>query len=164
VLADGNILQRVMARGYINNSEVLGMLNFLKACDDVVGEANTKGLATLMNMPAVSLLQRANANYDGAWFNVKHLYALLLHSQDIRPLAALADEFGYVVVKRDLPAPICVHQALAKVSFEISEVTIETVSAMGDGRVDQIERARILREIDHAEQALAQLKASVKVA
>jgi hypothetical protein len=140
------------------------MQNFLKACDDVVGEANTKALATLMNMPAVSLLQRANANYDGAWFNVKHLYALLLHSQDMRPLAALADEFGYTVVKREQPQPIDVHQALGKLAFEISEVTIETFGAMGDGRVDQIERARILREISHAEAALDQLKASVKVA
>lgn len=140
------------------------MQNFLKACDDVVGEANTKALATLMNMPAVSLLQRANANYDGAWFNVKHLYALLLHSQDMRPLAALADEFGYAVVKRQLPAAIDVYQALSKVSLEISELTVETHGAMGDGRVDQVERQRILREIDHAEIALAQLKASVKVA
>jgi hypothetical protein len=154
----------MMAVSHINNSEVLGMQNFLKACDDVVGEANTKGLATLMNMPAVSLLQRANANYDGAWFNVKHLYALLLHSQDMRPLEALADEFGYAVVKRELPVAIDVYQALSKVSLEISELTVETHGAMGDGRVDQVERQRILREIDHAEKALAQLKASVKAA
>lgn len=140
------------------------MLNFLKACDDVVDEADQKPFAKLMNMPVVSMQQRANANYDGAWFNVKHLYALLLHSQDMRPLAALAEEFGHTIVKRELPAAICVHQALGKVSFEISELTIETVGAMGDGRVDQVERQRILREIDHAEQALAQLKASVKVA
>ena len=60
------------------------MHDFLKACDTVVDEANTRQLATLMNMPPVSLLQRANANYDGAWFNVKHLYALLLHKVDGR--------------------------------------------------------------------------------
>ncbi|MFS2159207.1 phage regulatory CII family protein [Pseudomonas sp. Pseusp122] len=140
------------------------MLDFLKACDIVVDEANTKALAKLMNMPPVSLLQRANANYDGTWFNAKHLYALLLHTQDMRPLAALAGEFGYAIKKIELPAAIGVHQALSKVSFEISELTVETHSAMDDGRIDQIERARILREIDHAEQALAQLKASVKVA
>jgi hypothetical protein len=137
---------------------------FLKACHDVVKDAETKKLAALMNMPHISLLQRSNSENDAHWFNVKHLYALLLHSQDMRPLAALADEFGYTVVKREQPQPIDVHQALGKLAFEISEVTIETFGAMGDGRVDQIERARILREIDHAEQALAQLKASVKVA
>lgn len=140
------------------------MQNFLKACDDVVGEASTKALATLMNMPAVSLLQRANANYDGAWFNVKHLYALILHTGDMRPLSALAEEFGHTIVKRELPTAIDVYKALSKVSLEISELTVETHGAMGDGRVDQVERQRILREIDHAEIALAQLKASVKVA
>ncbi|MCF7545292.1 phage regulatory CII family protein [Pseudomonas petrae] len=153
-----------MARSHIKKFEVLGMQDFLRACDAVVEEADTKNLATLMSLPPVSLLQRANANYDGAWFNVKHLYALLLHTQDMRPLEALAGEFGYVIVKLEAPAPIDLHQALGKVAFEISQLTIETHGALSDGRVDQIERARILREVDHAEKALALLKASVKVA
>ena len=140
------------------------MLNFLKACDSVVDDANTKDLATLMNMPPVSLLQRANANYDGAWFNVKHLYSLLLHTDDMRPLAALAGEFGYSIVKTDQPKAIDIHDALGRATLEFAEVTVETHAAMADGRVDQVDRARILREIDHAESALAQLKASVKVA
>ncbi len=140
------------------------MQDFLRACDAAVEEADTKNLATLMSMPPVSLLQRANANYDGAWFNVKHLYALLLHTEDMRPLAALAGEFGYSIVASEKPVAIDVHQALGRAALEFAEVTVETHSAMRDGRVNQVERARILREIDHAEQALAQLKASVKVA
>ena len=140
------------------------MHDFLKACDTVVDEANTKQLATMMNMPPVSLLQRANANYDGAWFNVKHLYALLLHTQDMRPLAALAGEFGYSIVKKEQPTALGIHEALGRAALEFAEVTVETHAAMADGRVDQVERARILKEITHAEEALAQLKASVKVA
>lgn len=140
------------------------MHEFLKACDTVVGEANTKELATLMNMPPVSLLQRANSNYDGAWFNVKHLYALLLHTKDMRPLAALAGEFGYSIVQQDQPAPLAIHDALGRAALEFAEVTVETHTAMADGRVDQVERARILKEIAHAEEALTQLKASIKVA
>ena len=140
------------------------MQEFLRACDVVVEEANTKRLAALMNMPAVSLLQRANSNYDGAWFNAKHLYALLLHTQDMRPLSALAGEFGYSIVKKDQPAALGVHEALGRATLEFAEVTVETHSAMADGRVDQVERARILKEITHAEEALAQLKASIKVA
>ncbi|MEQ7920221.1 phage regulatory CII family protein [Xanthomonas sp. WHRI 1810A] len=140
------------------------MQDFLRACDVVVEEAETKNLATLMNMPPVSLLQRANANYDNAWFNVKHLYALLLHTDDMRPLAALAGEFGYSIAKVEQPVAIDIHQALGRAAFEFAEVTVETHSAMADGRVDQVERARILKEIAHAENALAQLKASVKVA
>lgn len=140
------------------------MQDFLRACDTSVEEANTKNLATLMSMPPVSLLQRANANYDGAWFNVKHLYSLLLHTDDMRPLAALAGEFGYSIMKTDQPMAIDIHEALGRATLEFAEVTVETHAAMADGRVDQVERARILREIDHAESALAQLKASVKVA
>lgn len=140
------------------------MQEFLRACDAVVEDADTKNLATLMNMPAVSLLQRANANYDGAWFNAKHLYALLLHTNDMRPLEALAGEFGFAIVPLVQPAAIDIHQALGRAALEFAEVTVETHSAMADGRVDQVERARILKEIAHAEEALATLKASVKVA
>ena len=140
------------------------MQEFLRACDAVVEDADTKNLATLMNMPAVSLLQRANANYDRAWYNAKHRYALLLHTNDMRPLEALAGEFGYAIVPLVQPAAIDIHQALGRAALEFAEVTVETHSAMADGRVDQVERARILKEIAHAEEALATLKASVKVA
>lgn len=140
------------------------MQEFLRACAAAVEEANTKNLATLMSMPPVSLLQRANANYDGAWFNVKHLYALLLHTKDMRPLAALASEFGYSIVSSEQPKAIDVHLALGRATLEFAEVTVETHAAMADGRVDQVERARILKEISHAEEALAQLKASIKAA
>lgn len=140
------------------------MQDFLKACHTVVQDADTKNLATLMGMPPVSLLQRGNADYDGAWFNVKHLYALLLHTEDMRPLAALAGEFGYLIVPAEQPAAIDIHQALGRAALEFAEVTVETHAAMADGRVDQVERARILKEVAQAEEALATLKASVKVA
>ncbi|WP_062382004.1 phage regulatory CII family protein [Pseudomonas abietaniphila] len=140
------------------------MHEFLKACDSVVDEADTKKLATLMNMPPVSLLQRANANYDGAWFNVKHLYALLLHTNDMRPLAALAGEFGYTVAKTAPPAAVEIHQALGRTTLEFAHLTVETHAAMADGRIDEVERARIMKEITHAEEALALFKASVKAA
>ncbi|WP_321847308.1 phage regulatory CII family protein [Pseudomonas paraveronii] len=140
------------------------MQDFLRACDTAVEEANTKNLAMLMSMPPVSLLQRANANYDGAWFNVKHLYSLLLHTEDMRPLAALAGEFGYSITKTTQPMAIDIHEALGRATLEFAEITVETHAAMADGRCDQVDRTRILREIDHAEKALAQLKASVKAA
>ncbi|MGH8418007.1 MAG: phage regulatory CII family protein [Pseudomonas sp.] len=140
------------------------MQDFLKACHTVVQDADTKNLATLMGMPPVSLLQRGNADYDGVWFNVKHLYALLLHTEDMRPLEALAGEFGYAIVKTIAPAAIDVHQALGRVALEFAELTVETHSAMSDGRVDQVERARIMKEIAHVKAAIAQYEASVKVA
>jgi hypothetical protein len=152
-----------MARSHINKFEVLGMQEFLKACHAVVHDADTKNLATLMGMPSISLLQRANAEYDNAWFNVKHLYALMLHTDDMRPLEALAGEFGYVVTKTVAPAAIDVHQALGRVALEFAELTVETHNAMSDGRVDQVERARIMKEIAHVKAAIAQYEASVKV-
>lgn len=139
------------------------MQEFLKACHAVVHDADTKNLATLMGMPSISLLQRANAEYDNAWFNVKHLYALMLHTDDMRPLEALAGEFGYVVTKTVAPAAIDVHQALGRVALEFAELTVETHNAMSDGRVDQVERARIMKEIAHVKAAIAQYEASVKV-
>lgn len=139
------------------------MQEFLKACHAVVHDADTKNLATLMGMPSVSLLQRANAEYDNAWFNVKHLYALMLHTDDMRPLEALAGEFGYVITKTVAPAAIDVHQALGRVALEFAELTVETHNAMSDGRVDQVERARIMKEIAHVKAAIAQYEASVKV-
>lgn len=139
------------------------MQEFLKACHAVVHDADTKNLATLMGMPSVSLLQRANAEYDNAWFNVKHLYALMLHTDDIRPLEALAGEFGYAITKTVAPAAIDVHQALGRVALEFAELTVETHNAMSDGRVDQVERARIMKEIAHVKAAIAQYEASVKV-
>ncbi|WP_434590144.1 Rha family transcriptional regulator [Pseudomonas sp. R4-76] len=157
-------MQRLMARSHINKFEVLRMQDFLKACHIAVQEAETKSLATLMGMPSISLLQRSNAEYDGAWFNVKHLYALLLHTGDMRPLAALAGEFGYAISKTAQPAAIDVHKALGRATLEFAELTVETHAAMADGRIDQVERARIMKEIADAEEALAQFKASIKSA
>ncbi|OQR30283.1 Rha family transcriptional regulator [Pseudomonas sp. Bc-h] len=139
------------------------MQEFLKACHAVVHDADTKNLATLMGMPSISLLQRANSEYDNAWFNVKHLYGLMLHTEDMRPLEALAGEFGYVITKTVAPAAIDVHQALGRVALEFAELTVETHNAMSDGRVDQVERARIMKEIAHVKAAIAQYEASVKV-
>ena len=140
------------------------MLDFLKACDNVVGEANTKDLATLMNMPPVSLLQRANANYDGAWFNVKHLFALLLHTGDMRPLAALADQFGFDLVKKEAPAPMVLTASMMLVGKEIADLTLAVHCALADGRVTQIEKQAIRKEIHHVRHELDVMEQSVKVA
>jgi len=140
------------------------MQSFLKACDAVVEEAETKSLATLMNMPPVSLLQRANANYDGAWFNVKHLYALLLHTKDMRPLAALASEFGFDLVAREKPVPTDLNSALMRLHVDLADVTRLAHDAQADGHVCSREKSELIKEADEVIVSLEVFKQSVKVA
>ncbi|MFJ2288149.1 phage regulatory CII family protein [Pseudomonas iridis] len=140
------------------------MLDFLNACNTVVDEANTKELATLMNMPPVSLLQRANANYDGAWFNVKHLFALLLHTGDMRPLIALADHFGFDLEARKKPAAKPLMVALGHLSAECGDVGRLIFDATADNHISQHEKAQGEKAILEAIDALQILRESLKAA
>lgn len=141
------------------------MLNLMRAIHDVVechGSANVAEGAAFTSRAL--LLQKANPDYDSHRMNVQELHRIMKFTNDFRPLEAWAEAFGFDLVPKEQPAAIDVHQALSHVALEISEVTVETHRAMADGRVDQVERARILREISQAEAALDQLKASVKAA
>ncbi|WP_372439043.1 phage regulatory CII family protein, partial [Pandoraea sputorum] len=69
------------------------------------------------------LLQRANPDNDAHPLTINHLYGILLHTNDIRPLATLADDFGYELVPRERPVPRPVIQALAHLAAESGDVT-----------------------------------------
>ncbi|SEU02764.1 hypothetical protein SAMN05216197_1451 [Pseudomonas graminis] len=140
------------------------MEDFLRACHTTVKESGAEELAGKMCLAHVSLLQRSNPDNAAHHLTIEHLFGVLLHTQDMRPLMALAAGFGFDLVAKEQPAAIDVHQALGNVTLEISEVTVETHRAMADGRVDQVERARIMREIAEAEKALHVLKVSIKAA
>lgn len=140
------------------------MEDFLRACHDVVKDADTKKLAALMNMPQISLLQRVNPDNDGHWMNAKHLYALLLHSGDMRPLQALAGEFGFELVAKEKTAATTLTSALLHMSAEVADVTRAVTNALDDGRVSQTEKALINRELAGARKSLEVLEASVKAA
>ena len=140
------------------------MEDFLRACHTTIKESGAEELAGKMCMAHVSLLQRSNPDNAAHHLTIEHLFGILLHTGDMRPLMTLADQFGYSIAKKEQPAALGIHEALGRATLEFAEVTVETHAAMADGRVDQVERARILKEIAHAEEALSQLKASVKVA
>jgi hypothetical protein len=140
------------------------MEDFLRACHTTIKESGAEELAGKMCLAHVSLLQRSNPDNAAHHLTIEHLFGVLLHTKDMRPLLALATAFNFDLVEKEQPVAIDVHQALGNVALEISEVTVETHRAMADGRVDQIERARIMREISEAEKALDQLKASLKAA
>jgi hypothetical protein len=140
------------------------MEDFLRACHTTIKESGAEELAGKMCLAHVSLLQRSNPDNAAHHLTIEHLFGVLLHTQDMRPLLALAGAFDFDLVAKEKPAAIDVHQALGNVALEISEVTVETHRAMADGRVDQLERVRIMREIAEAEKALDVLKASIKAA
>lgn len=141
------------------------MLNLMRAIHDVVERHGSANVAEGADFASRTLLlQKANPDYDSHRMNVQELHRIMKFTNDFQPLKAWAEAFGFELVSKEQPEAVDVHQALSKVMLEIAEVTVETHTAMADGRVDQIERARILREITQAQAALDQLKASVKVA
>jgi hypothetical protein len=139
------------------------MEDFLRACHTTVKESGAEELAGKMCLAHVSLLQRSNPDNAAHHLTIEHLFGILLHTQDMRPLLALAGAFDFDLVAKEQPAAIGVHQALGRVALEFAELTVETHNAMSDGRVDQVERARIMKEIAHVKAAVAQYEASVKV-
>jgi hypothetical protein len=141
------------------------MQELMRAIYDVVDDHGTRKIAEGASFSSRTLLsQKANPDYGTHKMNVEELDRILMFTQDFRPLHAWAEKYGFALEKKVQPVAIDVHQALSRAAFEFAEVTVETHAAMADGRVDQVERARILKEIDHAEKALALLKSSVKAA
>lgn len=91
------------------------MEDFLRACHDTIKDNEPKRLAAKMGLPHVSLLQRSNPDNDAHHLTIEHLYGVMLHTGDLRPLHALADEFGQALVGRDAVAALPVQLALNEV-------------------------------------------------
>lgn len=140
------------------------MDEFLRACQSAVLDNEAKVLAGQMGVPHVSLLQRANPDNDAHHLTIEHLFGILLHTQDMRPLAALADQFGFDLVAKAAPAPKALTSSMMHVGKEIAELTLAVNSALDDGHVSQIEKQAIRKEIDHVRRELDVMEESVKVA
>jgi hypothetical protein len=140
------------------------MEHFLRACHDAVRDAEPKRLASQMGLPHVSLLQRANPDNDAHKLTINHLYQILLHTQDMRPLAALAAEFGFNLVAKEGAAAVNLSAAVLHMHAEVADVTKAVTTALDDGRVSQVEKAMIRREISGVRESLDVLEASVQVA
>ncbi|WP_061238207.1 phage regulatory CII family protein [Ectopseudomonas composti] len=140
------------------------MDDFLRACHDAVKDADAKRLAADMGLPHVSLLQRANPDNDAHKLTINHLFQILTHSGDMRPLQALAAEFGYELVAKEAVAAQNLPQAVLHMHAEVADVTKSVTDALEDGRVSSTEKALIKREIAGARKALDVLEQSVKAA
>ncbi|MCO8160952.1 Rha family transcriptional regulator [Pseudomonas sp. LJDD11] len=140
------------------------MESFLRACHCAVLDSEPKRLAARMGLPHVNLLQRANPDNDAHRLTINHLYGILLHTNDIRPLATLADDFGYELVPRERPVPRPVIQALAHLAAESGDVTRLVFDALQDHTITRHEQAQCNRAIDEAIEALQVLRESLKAA
>ena len=140
------------------------MEDFLRACQGAVLDNEAKTLAAKMGVAHVSLLQRANPDNDAHRLTVEHLYGILLHTGDMRPLMALADEFGFDLVQKTPPKAQALASSLADVGKEVAELTIAVHAALEDNHVSSIERALIRKEISHVRVGLDVMEASVRAA
>lgn len=140
------------------------MEDFLRACHDAVKDADAKRLAATMGLPHVSLLQRANPDNDAHKLTINHLFQILLHSGDMRPLAALASAFGFDLVAKEQAEATSLSAAVLHMHAEVADVTKAVTAALADGRVSQTEKGLIRREIAGVRESLDVLDESVKVA
>ncbi|WP_339406535.1 phage regulatory CII family protein [Pseudomonas helleri] len=140
------------------------MEDFLRACQSAVLDNEAKTLATKMGVAHVSLLQRANPDNDAHHLTVEHLFGVLLHTGDMRPLMALADEFGFDLVQKVPPKAQTLTSSLANVGKEVAELTIAVHAALEDNHVNSFEKSLIRQEIHHVRQSLDVMDASIKAA
>ena len=140
------------------------MEDFLRACQNAVLDSGAKALASDMGVPHVSLLQRANPDNDDHHLTVEHLHGIIRHTRDVRPLAALADEFGFRLVPYERPKAIPMMAALGSLSAERGDVIRLAFDAASDNQISQHERTRIEQEIQDVVDALQVLRESLKSA
>jgi hypothetical protein len=140
------------------------MENFLRVSQAAVLDNEAKVLAAKMGLGHVSLLQRANPDNDAHHLTIEHLFGILLHSGDMRPLAALANEFGFDLVAKQAPKPQELTKSMISVGKEFADLTIAVHSALEDGHVCQFDKSTIRREISHIRESLDVMDASVRAA
>ena len=140
------------------------MEDFLRACQSAVLDNEAKALAAKMGVAHVGLLQRANPDNEAHHLTVEHLFGILLHTGDMRPLMTLADQFGFELTAKVAPAPKALTTSLIHVGKEVADLTIAIHEALDDSHVSSSEKFEILTEITHVRESLAELESSVKAA
>ncbi|MFL6873843.1 phage regulatory CII family protein [Pseudomonas marginalis] len=140
------------------------MEDFLRACHTTIKESGAEELAGKMCLAHVSLLQRSNPDNAAHHLTIEHLFGILLHTGDMRPLKALADQFGFELVAKVAPAPKALTASLIHVGKEVADLTIAIHEALDDNHVSATEKFEIFTEISHVRESLAQLESSVKAA
>ena len=140
------------------------MEDFLRACHTTVKESGAEELAGKMCMAHVSLLQRSNPDNAAHHLTIEHLFGVLLHTGDMRPLMALADQFCFDLAAREKPAVKPLMVALGNLSAECGDVGRLIFDATADNHISQHEKAQGEKAILEAIEALQILRESLKAA
>ncbi|WP_282372932.1 phage regulatory CII family protein [Pseudomonas sp. PS02290] len=140
------------------------MEDFLRACHTTVKESGAEELAGKMCLAHVSLLQRSNPDNAAHHLTIEHLFGILLHTEDMRPLMALAESFGFELIAKTAPNPQALTSSMISVGKEVADLTIAVHQALEDNHVSQFEKSQIKVEINHVRQSLDVMEASVKAA
>ncbi|CAG8864131.1 MULTISPECIES: phage regulatory CII family protein [Pseudomonas] len=140
------------------------MEDFLRACHTTIKESGAEELAGKMCMSHVSLLQRSNPDNAAHHLTIEHLFGVLLHTSDMRPLTALADQFGFDLIAREKPAVKPLMVALGQLSAECGDVGRLIFDAAEDNHISQHEKAQGEKAILEAIDALQVLRESLKAA
>lgn len=140
------------------------MEDFLRACHDTIKDNEPKSLAAKMGLPHVSLLQRSNPDNDAHHLTIEHLYGVMLHTGDLRPLQALAAEFGQALVSREAATALPVQLALNEVVAEFGDVARTVHDALADNVLTSLERRQISKHAQELIDALQGLITSAKKA
>lgn len=135
-----------------------------RAIHEALLEACPKKIAHKMGTSHTSLLNRANPNDDTHRLNVEQFLQILVHTEDMRPLRALAAAFGFDLVAKEKPDSKQLVTALMDMAAEAADVTRAVHDAIADGHVSSFERASIHKEIGEVRRAMDVLEESVKVA
>lgn len=124
-------------------------------------------LAKRMGVNETRLLDCANPNREAHRMNLEMFGQVLTHlSVESRAIVlnALLDEFGYSLVAKEVTEVRTLPAALALVGKEFADLTVAVHNALVDGRVTQIEKAGICKEIAHVRREVDAIEAAVKVA
>jgi hypothetical protein len=140
------------------------MENFLRACHTTVKESGAEDLAGKMCLAHVSLLQRSNPDNAAHHLTIEHLFGILLHTGDMRPLVTLADQFGFDLVAREKPCAKPLMVALGHLTAECGDVARLIFDAAADNHISQHEKAQGQKAIQEAVEALHILSESLKAA
>jgi hypothetical protein len=147
-----------------NNRGFPEMEEVHKAIHEALLDAGPKQIAHQMGTGHTALLNRANPNDDTHRLNVDQFLQILVHTNDMRPLAALADAFGFELVAKEKSAPKALVTALVDLAAEFGDVTRSVHDAMVDGHLTSFERAAIRKQITELVDAARVIDESVKVA
>lgn len=135
-----------------------------KAIHEALLDAGPKQIAHKMGAGHTSLLNRANPNDDTHRLNFDQFLQILVHTNDMRPLVALADAFGFELVAKEKAPPKALVTALVDLAAEFGDVTRSVHDAMADGHLSTFERSSIRKQIAELVEAAQVIEESVRAA